>query len=191
MVACFSFNEKGSALNLNKLKLSIIITMKLFILVACSPLDWLEKDTGNKVVEDPNYIYAEVFVDVIDESNDLLHEFNLALDHLYAKKKSEGEFKQVVEEILPRSNDLLGRLDSVLYDVDDSLYEFHRKFIELTNFQHQIFLESLRMVNEEENRIDKTQLRNDYVRVKTEQTMLVQEIKTILSDIQAVQDMEE
>lgn len=182
----FYYLGKGWVEKLKNFKISIVIFLIVIISVACSPLEWIGSGTDESE-KDPNYVYAEVFVEVIDESNQLLYEFTLALDHLYAKKKTEKEFKEVVEGILPKSNELLNRLDSVLYDVDESLYEFHRKFIELTNFQHQIFLESLRMINEEEDGIDKGRLREDYVKIKTDQAMLVQELKELLSELQEIQ----
>ncbi|MCM3716050.1 hypothetical protein M3202_18520 [Alkalihalobacillus oceani] len=157
----------------------------LFFLTGCSLslLPWWGDDEEIEQTVDPNEEYADLVTDVFNDSNVLLQRFNKMLDQLYGQQISKQAVAQELEEIVPLSNQLLLKLDDVLYNVDDRLYDLHRELIVLINFQHQTFLRCLEMSKDDEEEIDKDQLRQDYVKIKSDQTLLVQNIKQALQQI--------
>lgn len=166
------------------MKYKKIITLTLIatiILSGCSIIENANGKEGSEEVEETvTDMYADLVSEIFDESNIILNEFNNIMDYLYARTASEEQFAKVVSDMLPKSNDLIKKLDDALYIIDDEMYDFHRDLITLVNFQHQMLLESIRAAKDPEMELDLNKLRNDYVTIKTDQTVLVQRVKDII-----------
>lgn len=150
------------------------------ILMACG-----NKTEGTEESSESSDSYVELVSSIIDDSNDFLVEYHTSLDNLYRNPSSTEQFKNVISDIIPKSSNIVNSLDDVLYSIDDALYDFHRNLIALVNFQHEMFLRSLEMANDESRDIDKDKLRADYLKVKNDQTLLVQEIKQVYANAPA------
>lgn len=146
-----------------------------------TPAQESKAGTKKEETKEPLDVYSDVVTDTFDQSNDMLVRFNNTLDMLYAGEASEEQFALILQDIIPQSNKMIAKLDTVLYDIDTPLYDFHRKLITLVNFQHEMFLKSLESANSPEIEIDKDAIRADYVKIKGEQTVLVQEVKEIFA----------
>ncbi|QOY37620.1 hypothetical protein AWH56_008580 [Anaerobacillus isosaccharinicus] len=169
------------------MKKVIAIIVGLIILTGCDVLDNFTKantvDGEQEHVappSNPSDFYADLVTEIFDESNDILSQFNSLIDRLYASTASEAQFAQIVNDMLPRSNDLLKKLDEALYIINDDFYGFHKDLITLVNFQHQLLLEAIKKANSENEQLDLNKLRSDYVKIKQDQTILIQKIKSIL-----------
>ncbi|WP_374723676.1 hypothetical protein [Calidifontibacillus erzurumensis] len=177
-------------------KIFILIILLLIFLTGCNLKEGAKNfisgfegsgETSNEQgkkeeVKDPLDLYSDVVTKTFDQSNEMLARFNNALDMLYAGQATEEEFALILVDILPESNKMLTELDSVLYDIDTTLYDFHGKLITLVNFQHELFLKSLEQANSPDVNVEKDKMREDYVKIKNEQTKLIQELKRIFAE---------
>ena len=141
--------------------------------------------------DDPMVVYEELMVLTFDESNDLLTDYNNALDELYSKKITEEEFTLKVKSYIPRANEISSRLDTVMYDVDESMYDVHKSVIAVTNDQHQLMLDTVEMYDDENKQIEKSKLRERYVKIKEDQATILQELKQTFREIGEARKAEE
>ncbi|WP_240377237.1 hypothetical protein [Bacillus piscicola] len=155
--------------------LLLITAASVIILSGCGLFG--EKEESKAAEEDPMEKYATLMTTTFNESNKLLNDFNHSLDKLYAEDISDKEFGRQVKGYVPRANEIATNLDQIMYDVDEGLYEYHRKVISLLNYQHQMILDAVEMVNNDKRPIDKQKLRNSYVEIKETQATLLQELK--------------
>ncbi|WP_026701642.1 hypothetical protein [Salibacterium aidingense] len=164
---------------MKRIFLSMMIALTMPLLSSCgffSENDDTDSGAGGKDEEAVNY--SDVITQTMNESNELLQDFNQALDSFYANQLTEKTFGERMEEYIPRANEIAGNLDNVMYDVEPGLHEFHRSLIDLTNQQHQMFLDAVDMANDEDKNVDKETLREQYSSIKQTQATLIEEYQT-------------
>lgn len=147
-----------------------------------------ENNENESVHLTPLERYAELVTDVMDDSNDLLNTYSGLIDMMYSEEANTNHFVAVVNDLLPESNEIITRLDNMIYDLNEELYDYHSDLIALKNYQHQMLLTSLAMANDEDEDIDLEDLRERYVTVKQDQTTLISRIKTIFANTEIADD---
>ena len=78
-----------------------------------------------------------------------------------------------------------------MYDVDESMYDVHKSVIAVTNDQHQLMLDTVEMYHDENKQIEKSKLRERYVKIKEDQATILQELKQTFREIGEARKAEE
>lgn len=167
---------------MRKLVLNIALLLSLVLVSSGCGFFGGEEETEASP-DDPMVIYENLMVLTFNESNELLNDFNLSLDQLYAQEITEQDFTRRAKEYIPRANEISTRLDEVMYDVDESMYDVHKSVIAVTNDQHQLMLDTVEMYHDENKNIDKRKLRERYVAIKENQASILQELKQTFREI--------
>ena len=121
-------------------------------------------------------LYLSIFIDVNAKSNELLTIFNSNLDNLFTNQLSDSAFISETRKIIPQSNQIVTKLDSNLYELDEELLTIHLETIALIDFQHNMFLKALSIGNDSYRNIE-SELRSDFLSVKKRQTEQISRIK--------------
>ncbi|MGG6447723.1 hypothetical protein [Pseudobacillus badius] len=155
------------------LLISIILTFAIPILSGCFE--------GEEEVAQPNpqEEYNKTFEYAINESNKLLDRYSSNLDKLYIDEYTPEQFGVIVREVIGTSNDIVTKVDRT--DASKEMFEFHQKVLTYLQNQHNLFLSSISQANAAKNNqqitLDKQNLRNSYMEVKTEQSNLLKQWK--------------
>lgn len=138
------------------------------------------KETEVLVEEQKSFdVYVEFFSKVINDSNALLDTFDGHINNVYLENISSDEFITRVKSIVPKSNEVLSRFDSVHDLVSGKLYGTHESFLSLINYQHSTLIQAVEMKAENFNVSD---LYTRYTTIKKTQNEMVQKVKKYADD---------
>ncbi|WP_368502658.1 hypothetical protein AB3N04_00765 (plasmid) [Alkalihalophilus sp. As8PL] len=157
-------------------KLMLISSCTLLLLTGCGGGEDAALAAQEAATESWN-LYTDAFTQIVDNSNVILSSYNDSMDNLYAGVLGNQQFKNQVKDLVPKSRELLALLDEVIYDVDSSLYEFHSHVLTLVNDQHHLLLITIQEADDD--RINRENLRRQYVEIKKQQMDLIQQLKMI------------
>ncbi|QAS54756.1 hypothetical protein [Halobacillus litoralis] len=114
--------------------------------------------------------------EVFSESDHLLSVYSTALDGLYTGEVSEEQFSTLLrKEVISQSNELVSLVES--YNASPTIFELNQQLATFANNQHQLFLDSIDMANEE--RMNKTTLRDNLIKIKDEQASFINAWKVL------------
>lgn len=152
--------------------LFILMGILLLMNAGCSSGDKQQQVAVNADTIPYLEAYNKQAMNYIQNSNQLLVEFNRGVDGLYTQELSPGQFGTLLRKTIPESQSLLEELETA--NVDSNLLSIHQELIALGNHQHQLFLDAMDMVNENATdntvAVDKAALRADYLSIKSEQS---------------------
>lgn len=149
------------------LLLVFLILSSVVVITGCSSK---EKQTGEISEAEAKDIkeFTNTFNNTLDQSNKLLSSFNTALDGLYTKTLSDEQFGQIMKKNIDASRALMSTIDN--YNASPYVTVNYQNLVVYLNTQHQLFLNSIDMVNSE--RIIKNELRQNYLDVKRDKNDL-------------------
>jgi len=152
---------------MKKFSLLLFLAMTITLLSACgsSSSEGASSSEMMEVVED----YDIRFGNALDEANQLLRNFSNSVDALYTTQQSNEQFAQAMRENIKKSSELVMALES--HVAHANIFPFHQEVIGYFNNQHQLFLNAIEMANTD--RINKDNLRSEYIRLKQEQAELI------------------
>lgn len=151
---------------MNKL-FSFLIIGSLLTLGGCSSS---ESEIAMAKQQEEIMTYSTFLTNTVDSSNKLLNQYNNILDNLYIENMSEEQLSKLMRELVKESSELIREVESGNY-YNTSFYEFHTNLIKYLNEQHQLFLDSVEMANT--SRVDKSRLRQSYIKIKDRQSELI------------------
>ncbi|MGY3716123.1 hypothetical protein ACWE42_11425 [Sutcliffiella cohnii] len=146
---------------------SFLIIGSLLTLGGCSSS---ESEIAMAKQQEEIMTYSTFLTNTVDSSNKLLNQYNNILDNLYIENMSEEQLSKLMRELVKESSELIREVESGNY-YNTSFYEFHTNLIKYLNEQHQLFLDSVEMANT--SRVDKSRLRQSYIKIKDRQSELI------------------
>lgn len=121
--------------------------------------------------------YLKFVNPIISNSNELLRSFNKDVDATVAGTLSIADFKNHVRAIIPKSNDIVAKIDDSFTAVDGDIATIHQNLLILIQYQHRTFAMAL------EGSAAKD-LSERYIGIKQKQTELIQAIQKYANDKQ-------
>jgi hypothetical protein len=174
------FSERMNCMN--KRKIVFILLMLVLLLGGCSSK---AKTSGKVKVTEENKSYLEVYDESLQgfimEMSDILQNFNTAVDGIYTQQYSEDQFATILKKGITDSNKLVTTVEEV--DVRPELFDAHQTLILLVNRSHQLLLDSIDMVNDENRDIDKSYIRTEYIAIKQEQSRIANQWKILREEL--------
>ncbi len=119
--------------------------------------------------------YVNFINPLISSSNELLRTFNKEVDAMVVGSITAKDFKTSVRTIVPKSNEVVAKVDDSLSVVNGGIADIHQILLALIEYQHRTFtmaLEGAPMAD----------LSERYIEVKQQQTELVQAIQEYAND---------
>lgn len=119
--------------------------------------------------------YVNFINPIISSSNELLRTFNKEVDAMVVGSITAKDFKTSVRTIVPKSNEVVAKVDDSLSVVNGGIADIHQILLALIEYQHRTFtmaLEGAPMAD----------LSERYIEVKQQQTELVQAIQEYAND---------
>ncbi|MDQ0255524.1 hypothetical protein J2S74_002906 [Evansella vedderi] len=155
------------------IKKIILFVVLASVLSACGGGDDAERALNENTRQ-----YIDLISEVLDDSNALLSDFSETVDELYVGNKNEEQFHRAVADLVPRSREISGNLDSGIHLVIAELQPFHREMIELINNQHQLLLSTLESVDNENLR--RGELGRNISEIRQNQSQVIENLNRIL-----------
>src|SRR5690625_3484124 len=156
---------------MNRITLLLTLVILSLILFGCS--SQAKNDPDNELPEALTEVYQaydQHLQNRVVSSNTILDSFSDALDSIYTGEISENHFFKVLKsDIIVTSQEIVKESES--FDVHPSLFDLNTSFINYVNVQHQLFLDAVDMENEE--KIQKEQLRKRLVEIKERQANII------------------
>jgi len=121
--------------------------------------------------------YLKFVNPIISSSNELLRSFNKDVDATVAGTLSIEGFKNHVRAIIPKSNDIVAKIDDSFTAVDGDIATIHQNLLILIQYQHRTFAMALEGAPAKD-------LSERYIGVKQKQTELIQAIQKYANDKQ-------
>lgn len=125
--------------------------------------------------------YVETFQQALSDSNQLLNEFKVQLDGLETGKVTPEQFVTTEKGKISDSSAIIADLDMGLFIQDQSLLDLHKNVITHVNYQHDMYLKSLEINNENKKEMIDT-LKSDFLKLKQEQVSLIQVMNQFAED---------
>ncbi|NLP52196.1 hypothetical protein [Bacillus sp. RO1] len=114
--------------------------------------------------------YQTFLGNTLNDSTSLLDRYNALVDSLYVQDVSADQLANSLKEIIKDSSELVKHVDGHDY-YHQNIQPYHRSLIGYINEQHQLFLDSIEMANND--RVDKGELRENYLIVKESQNNII------------------
>jgi len=114
--------------------------------------------------------YMNLIKPIISNSNELLRGFYKNIDARLVGSLSDAEFKGYIKTIIPKSNDIMAKIDDSFTAVDGEIAPIHQSLQSLIQYQHATFsmvLEGAELKN----------LTERYNLIKQKQTQLIQDLQ--------------
>lgn len=147
------------------------LVLVLLLLTACGGEPQEEEGAAPEAKTE----YQNKVKGAIDNSNKLLAVYNKSVDQLYTEELSNEEFGNMMRTNIEKSNEMVRSIDEMT--PDPAFFEIHQAVITLMNNQHQMFLDAVEMANED--KIEKDNLRKEYLSIKTEQQKIINGLRTL------------
>ncbi|MBF0706587.1 hypothetical protein IQ283_08185 (plasmid) [Alkalihalobacillus hwajinpoensis] len=147
------------------------LVLVLLLLTACGGEPQEEEGAAPEAKTE----YQNKVKGAIDNSNKLLAVYNKSVDQLYTEELSNEEFGNMMRTNIEKSNEMVRSIDEMT--PDPTFFEIHQAVITLMNNQHQMFLDAVEMANED--KIEKDNLRKEYLSIKTEQQKIINGLRTL------------
>lgn len=127
--------------------------------------------------------YMDTFIVVIDDSNDLLIEYKRFLDSVQTGKMTAEQFVDNIKNKISISTQISTMLDDALYMENDELLNVHKTLISNIQFQHNMFLQSLELT-EENKKAMLEQFNQQYLKIKQDQVSMIQTLNSFAKENQ-------
>lgn len=180
----FNFKEcSEGVITLKRLLILVVIVLATTVLGACSSKP-KSNVPGVKVTnENKSYLekYDNSLQEYITDMTSILKTLNDALDGIYTKRYSREQFATVISGSIEKSNKLVTKVETL--DVNPDLFETHQNLILLVNRSHQLLLDAVDMANTEDREIEKDELRNSLIEIKTEQANITNQWKILRQEL--------
>ncbi|MEJ1518152.1 hypothetical protein R3O67_33790 [Bacillus cereus] len=114
--------------------------------------------------------YLDFINPMITDSNVLLRGFNKDIDARVVGSLSQADFISHLKTLIPKSSDIIARVDDGFTSVDGDLSPIHQILLDLIQYQHRTFVMALEGAKTQE-------LAERYIVIKQKQTQLIQSLQ--------------
>ncbi|MCU7666760.1 tetratricopeptide repeat protein [Bacillus thuringiensis] len=114
--------------------------------------------------------YLDFINPMITDSNVLLRSFNKDIDARVVGSLSQADFISHLKTLIPKSSDIIARVDDGFTSVDGDLSPIHQILLDLIQFQHRTFVMALQGATTQD-------LAERYITIKQKQTQLIQSLQ--------------
>ncbi|MUK90168.1 hypothetical protein GMD78_17485 [Ornithinibacillus sp. L9] len=155
-----------------KKKLLIIVSIftTLTIVTGCSSSKNEEGQYAEGISIEEVQEYDSYLQEALQTANSLMSTYNNSLDGLYTGDTSNGQFAKVLKDnVIESSRELVKLVEP--YDVNPNFFEINQSLSNLINKQHQLFLDSVDMANQD--KVNKDNLKKQVSSIKDEQAIII------------------
>lgn len=128
------------------------------------------KANNDPKLEESLESYQTFLGNTLNDSTALLDRYNALVDSLYVQDVSGDQLANLLKGIIKDSSELVKHVDGHDY-YHENIQPYHRSVIAYVNEQHQLFLDTIEMANDD--RVDKGELRENYLIVKESQNNII------------------
>ncbi|GLO68361.1 MULTISPECIES: hypothetical protein [Oceanobacillus] len=172
-----------------KYRLLVSILFSFFLITACSSAEEtvivVDEETGEEIEVSKELVdkqdqeknsYSEHLTNTFDTSIGLHDSFAHALDDMFTKESSEGQFAKILKDnVIEQSREVLDAAEK--YNFPSEFFEMNQLVVQNLNNQHQLFLDAVNeatISSESENKeIDIVKLRERLATIKQDYLTIV------------------